>query len=148
MFRVLCYCIPWALSLQVIHLGGVLWPSCVKVHLGGELDGCDQMVGKFSYLLWLTIFVWFPTLVLWATNFDILRRYKKTLSFCIFWALVFSLPWDIIAVKSRIWSFPTETNIGLSIGGLPLEEYFYIIFVTFFVSSLTLVLKNRLVCKR
>ncbi len=101
------------------------------------------MVGKFTYLLWLAIFVWLPTLFLWLTNFDVLKRYKKTLGFCIFWALAFSVPWDILAIKTQIWSFPVEANIGLWFGGLPLEEYFFIVFVTFMVSTLALVLKNK-----
>lgn len=97
----------------------------------------------FEYLIWLSIFVWVPTLLLWVTNFDILRRYKRTLLFCTFFALLFSIPWDYWATKSKIWIFPQETNLGIWLGGLPLEEYLFIIFVTLEVSTITLIVKNK-----
>lgn len=98
----------------------------------------------FSYIMWLSIFVWVPTLLLWITNFRILRQYKRTFLFCIFWALIFSVPWDWWAIKTKVWIFPQDTNLGIWFGGLPLEEYLFIIFVTFGVSTLTLVVKNRI----
>ena len=97
----------------------------------------------FTYLKWLLIFVWLPTLLLWVTNFDILRRYKRTLLSCVFCALVFSIPWDYWGIKTKIWIFPQDTNLGIWFGGLPLEEYLFIIFVTFEISTLTLVLKRK-----
>jgi len=99
----------------------------------------------FTYLTWLLIFVWLPTLLLWITNFHTLRLYTKTLSLCIFFALVFSTPWDYWAIKTKIWVFPQDTNLGIWFGGLPLEEYLFIIFVTFEVSTLTLVLKHKFI---
>lgn len=97
----------------------------------------------FEYLIWLSIFVWIPTLLLWTTNFNILRRYKKTLILCIFAALVFSIPWDYWATGTKIWIFPKETNLGILFGGLPLEEYLFIIFVTLEISTITLIVKNK-----
>lgn len=97
----------------------------------------------FIYLKWLLIFVWLPTLFLWLKNFDLLRRYTSTLSLCIIFALIFSVPWDLWAIKTKIWVFPQDTNLGIWFGGLPLEEYLFIIFVTLEIGSLTLVLKHR-----
>jgi len=97
----------------------------------------------FTYLAWLSIFVWITTLLLWVKNFNILRHYKRTLFFCIFWALAFSIPWDYWAIKTKIWALPPETNLGIRIGGLPLEEYLFIIFVTFGISTLTLIIKHK-----
>lgn len=37
-----------------------------------------------------------------------------------------------------------DTNLGIWFGGLPLEEYLFIILVTFEVSTLTLVLKHKM----
>ncbi|OGH42612.1 MAG: hypothetical protein A3H79_03435 [Candidatus Levybacteria bacterium RIFCSPLOWO2_02_FULL_36_8b] len=89
-----------------------------------------------------------PTLLMWIYNFKILRLYKKTLFACVFWALVFSVPWDYWAIKTKIWNFPNNTNLGIWFGGLPLEEYLFIIFVTFEISTLTLVLKNKIKSNR
>ena len=97
----------------------------------------------FIYIKWLLIFVWLPTLILWITNFHFLKRYKRTLLFCIFWALVFSVPWDYWAIRTKIWVFPKDTNLGFLVSGLPFEEYLFIIFVTFEISTLTLVLKHN-----
>jgi lycopene cyclase domain-containing protein len=96
-----------------------------------------------DYLRWLTYCVWIPQLLLLATNFKIIVRYWRTILFCIFWALIFSVPWDLWAIGSNIWMFPPETNVGLWFG-LPLEEYFFIIFVTVLISSLTIVVRVRL----
>jgi lycopene cyclase domain-containing protein len=96
-----------------------------------------------TYLAWLTLFVWVPQIVLLVTNFELLWGYRRTLSWCVFWALVFSIPWDWWAIRTKVWVFPSDTNLGVWIGGLPLEEYLFIIFVTLLVSSLTLVLKGR-----
>lgn len=96
-----------------------------------------------AYLIWLTIFVWVPIVGLWAYKPKVMWRYRKTLALCIFWALVFSIPWDVWAVRVNVWMFPADTNLGIILGSLPLEEYFFIIFVTLLVASFTLLLKER-----
>jgi len=100
-----------------------------------------------AYILWLSIFVWLPLIILWALNWNYLSQYKKTFLYCAGWALLFSIPWDIWAIQTRIWIFPPETNIGIWIGGLPMEEYFYIIFVTVLISTITLLIKKRVEAK-
>lgn len=100
-----------------------------------------------TYIYWLTIFVWLPIIVLWAINWKYLSQYKKTFLYCIIWALIFSIPWDIWAVRVDIWHFPADTNIGILIGGLPVEEYFFMIFVTMLVSTITLLLKKSLAAR-
>src|SRR3972149_11459596 len=82
-----------------------------------------------SYLIWLSIFVWFPTLLLWIFNFKLLWKYKITLLHIIFFSLIITVPWDLLAVKTHIWIFPKGTNLGIFVGELPLEEYFFFIFV-------------------
>ena len=97
-----------------------------------------------AYLHWLIIFVWLPLVILWTANWKYLARYKKTFLSCIGWALAFSIPWDLWAVQAQIWLFPQDTNIGLGIGGLPLEEYLFMIFVTMLISTITLLIKRRI----
>lgn len=96
------------------------------------------------YLIWLLIFVLTPTFLIWLFNFNLLWRYKATLTHAIFFALVFSIPWDIYAVKSNIWSFPREGNAGIQIGILPLEEYLFMTLVTLLIASITITIKYRL----
>lgn len=96
------------------------------------------------YLIWLLVFVMTPTFLIWFFNFNLLWRYKATLIHAIFFALVFSVPWDIYAVKSGIWHFPKEGNAGIQIGILPLEEYLFIILATLLIASITITIKYRL----
>lgn len=96
------------------------------------------------YLIWLLIFICIPTLIIWLLNFNLLWKYKKTLGHVIFFALVFSIPWDIYAVKTNIWMFPDEGNIGLNIGLLPIEEYLFMAFVSLLIGSIAIVLKYKL----
>ncbi len=96
-----------------------------------------------AYLYWLAVFVWLPLLALWILNWEYLWRYKRTLLYCVGWALVFSIPWDLWAVHTQIWLFPKDTNLGIWIAGLPVEEYLYMIFVTLLISTLVLVLKKQ-----
>jgi lycopene cyclase domain-containing protein len=97
-----------------------------------------------TYIYWLSIFVWLPIIVLWAMNWTYLSRYTRTFLYCVIWSLLFSIPWDIWAVKAQIWIFPQNTNVGLQIGGLPLEEYFFMIFVTILISTVVLLLRKKL----
>jgi len=94
-------------------------------------------------MLWLLLIVCAPTLVLWMFNFDYLKNYKKTLFACILSALAFSIPWDYWAIRINIWKFPTETNVGFWFFGIPLEEYLFMMLVTFYISTITLVLKRK-----
>ena|SRR3989344_9162118 len=96
------------------------------------------------YIYWLTIFVWLPIIVLWVLNWEYLSHYKKTFLYCALWALAFSIPWDIWAVRAQIWSFPADTNIGLWVGGLPIEEYFFMIFVTILISTVVLLVRRKI----
>ncbi len=97
-----------------------------------------------TYIYWLSIFVWLPIVVLWVTNWKYLSKYRKTFLYCIIWALVFSIPWDIWAVKAQIWNFPQDTNVGIWVSGLPLEEYLFMIFVTVLISTVAMLLRKRL----
>lgn len=100
-----------------------------------------------AYLIWLSIFVWLPTLLLFIFNFKLLWKYKITLLHVMFFALIFSIPWDLLAVNTHIWFFPTSNNLGIFIGGLPLEEYLFIICVALFAGCLTIIAKYRLSLK-
>ena len=97
-----------------------------------------------NYLVWLFLFVWSPLILMWVLNWRYLLQYKHTVLCCIGWALLFSIPWDVWAVRTQIWLFPSDTNVGFWIAGLPLEEYLFMIFVTMMISTVTLLLKRRL----
>jgi len=97
-----------------------------------------------GYVSWLVVFVFLPLGVLWSFDYKLFWRYRRTVAACIFWALVFSVPWDIWAVRAEVWYFPDQGNLGILLGGLPLEEYLFIVFVTLLVCCLTLSIKKRM----
>ena len=91
-----------------------------------------------KYLLWLTAFVWLPTIYLWARYPEIIKTYWKSIFGCGLGALLVSLPWDHWAIKNGVWFFPEGSLSGHWFLGLPLEEYLFIFFVpvcaaTFFI---------------
>lgn len=96
-----------------------------------------------GYLLWLMSSFSIVTILLWFFQFNLLWRYKKSISLTIFFAFIFSIPWDILAVKNNIWFFPKEGNMGIFIAGLPIKEYLFMFIVTLFISTLTILIKYR-----
>lgn len=97
----------------------------------------------YGYILWLAIFIVAPTITMWVLFPFIIKKYRKVLLLCALWALVFSIPWDLWAVYTKIWYFPPENILGIWLCGLPLEEYLFIVLVTVLVSTFTLVLKYK-----
>lgn len=97
-----------------------------------------------TYLLWLIYFVWIPTSVIWLFQYKLLWKYKKTLLFAMTAALIFSIPWDLLAVKTNIWYFPQGHNLGLFIFSLPLEELLFMTTVTLLAGSVAIISKYTL----
>jgi lycopene cyclase domain-containing protein len=97
-----------------------------------------------AYIRWLAAFVWLPLAALWITHPRLMLEHKKTLASSAFLALVFSVPWDVWAIGSGIWSFPKDNLLGVYILNVPIEEYLFIVFLTLLVSTVTLVLRKHL----
>ena len=57
-------------------------------------------------------------------------------------ALIISVPWDLIAANSKVWSFPRGHNYGIYIGSLPIEEYLFIISDTLIITTIVLLLRS------
>jgi len=55
-------------------------------------------------------------------------------------AIPFAYPWDIIAIRERIWYFERPYVLGIEWLGLPIEEWVFIIFVTLLFGSVTALL--------
>ena len=101
------------------------------------------MSASSTYLRWIAVFLCLPLAILWATHFRLLWSQRQAIRASAFWALLVSVPWDWWAIRMRVWTFPADTHLGFWIGGLPLEEYVFIVVATIFVSSLTLALGAR-----
>ena len=97
-----------------------------------------------QYIFWLIFFVWIPTVAIWTWQPQLLWKYRRTLAWAMFWSVVFSLPWDIYAVQTKIWFFPPEGNWGVFIYDLPIEEILFMTTSTLMVGSVAIVAKYRL----
>lgn len=99
---------------------------------------------QYNYLIWITTFVWIPGGIFIFLNRDLFWHYKKTLGLTILFAFIFAIPWDTYAVKTGIWYFPKEANLGLNIGVLPLEEYLFMATTTLLFACITIFFKYKL----
>jgi lycopene cyclase domain-containing protein len=95
------------------------------------------------YLNWLFWFVWLPCAVLWVIYWRILIKYKPIFIKAAIAALVFSVPWDVVAYRTHIWLWPQSCCVGVHISYLPMEEYFFLIFVTIYIVTCTLIFLNH-----
>lgn len=97
------------------------------------------MVGRFSYLIWLFVFVVVPGVVLYFRFPRVFGRYRKTLLMAALGSTLFGAPWDFLAVRFGIWSFSPTLTLGRWFGGLPIEEFFFYIFVGLLIAAAALV---------
>lgn len=98
----------------------------------------------YEYLLWLLIFALLPLVILWIIKFRDLMKYKLVFFLAPIGSLIFSVPWDIIAVKEGIWFYKDSNIIGIWLFGLPIEEYIFIIFVTLLFAIITVLLWKKI----
>ncbi len=93
----------------------------------------------YSYFIWLAVFVAAPLLAIWGIWWRVFVPHLKVIGLAPIGALVFSIPWDIISVREHIWYFERPYIAGIWVGGLPIEEYLFIVLVTVLFASATVV---------
>ncbi len=97
-----------------------------------------------AYPVWLVFFLIIPIGLLFLTQHRLLWHYRRTIGMCVLGALIVSVPWDIVAVRSHIWGFQPASNSGITLVKLPVEEYIFIILAAVFISAVSLVLRQQL----
>ncbi|PHH77136.1 hypothetical protein CDD80_904 [Ophiocordyceps camponoti-rufipedis] len=60
-------------------------------------------------------------------------------------AVVCTLPWDSFLVRNRIWSYPTDAVVGISLFSVPIEEIFFFVIQTYNTGLVYVVLTKQLV---
>ncbi len=95
---------------------------------------------EFNYIAWLTTFLVIPTTAIWVLFFKTLRKYSLAI-LAITIVVQAGIAWDLWGVNSGLWFFPDGNNLGISVLGMPLEEYLAFILFGLFVSSLSVVLR-------
>ncbi len=94
------------------------------------------------YFTWLVWFVLLPMSILWFFFWNLLIRYKIIYFKAVIAALIFSVPWDVVAYLTKVWEWPRDCCIGPRIAYLPLEEYGFLVFVTLYIVTVTLIFWN------
>ena len=97
----------------------------------------------YSYPIWLLLFLIVPLALLWIIKYKTLVKYMGVLGLTSIGSLAVSVPWDILSVNERIWYFSKPHIFGLSLLGLPIEEYVYIAGVALLSCSVTILLWER-----
>ncbi|MGQ9459797.1 MAG: lycopene cyclase domain-containing protein [Candidatus Bathyarchaeaceae archaeon] len=93
----------------------------------------------FEYLIIMLIFT-LPLIL-----FAVYKRRFRALILAGIMGLVIGVPWDMISVHCfKTWSWNEDTLMGIRIGGLPLEEYLFMILVPMMLIGGALIFKIEL----
>ncbi len=86
----------------------------------------------YDYLITLCIMAAISLLIYIRYEVELFKNIKHTFAiFGIF--IVVGYVWDTFGVRRRFWTYPDGHNIGLMVGGLPVEEYMFYIVIPFFI---------------
>ena len=86
---------------------------------------------EFEYFAVLLVLMTFVTAAAWEQVRALTQERAFWVSLAAY--LVLCVMLDVSAVRLEWWSFPAPTNIGLTVGGVPIEEF--LLFVVIFVSA-------------
>lgn len=87
---------------------------------------------NMSYLNILFLLFLSALLIEWRFHIHLYRSRRERIMIGIFFFIIGVL-WDTYAIKNGHWSFPSENNLGIKIGVMPLEEYVFILIFPFWV---------------
>ncbi len=101
------------------------------------------MFGRWTYLLWLALFIGLPLALLWLRWGQALWRQRRALAWTTLGALVGGWLWDGLAIRIAFWRYDPGTIAGVWLLGMPIEEWLWIAGVALLFGSLTVVLLER-----
>jgi lycopene cyclase domain-containing protein len=101
------------------------------------------MLGSWTYLIWLALFVALPIAGLAAWGGRVWWRERRALAWTLLGAAVGGWAWDYTAIQLGFWSFTDTHKIGIHFLGLPLEEWLWILGVSWMFAGLALILHAR-----
>lgn len=93
-------------------------------------------------MIWLGACIGVPLLALLALRWPALWHRGRALGWVLCGALLGGWAWDALAVRLGAWYYDQANLVGLWLGGLPIEEWIWIIGVTLLFGCLTIVLEE------
>lgn len=105
----------------------------------------DALFNLPPYLRWEIIFVFVPSLIIWAFFGSYLIKYKKIILKIAVASFVWGLVFDLVASPTLgVWHFHPTENLRITFLGLPIEEYVFLTFVPQELTSILLLVKKIL----
>ena len=101
------------------------------------------MFSNYTYLVWLLCFIGLPLILLlrWRRQ---LWGQRRALMLTLFGSLVGGWVWDALAVRLGLWHYDATRIAGIWFGGLPLEEWLWIVGITLLFGGITVLLAERM----
>jgi lycopene cyclase domain-containing protein len=96
------------------------------------------MFGRYTYLIDVLGFCLVPIGLLWAANFQFLRRNLRVVGMASLLMFVYLCATDPFAEAWHNWFFSSDRNLGWQVINFPVEEALFFLFVPIAVSSATL----------
>ena len=99
------------------------------------------------YLIFLAIFFFLPTFLLWFVWWQTLWHYKKVFLYTLIPTCLFGVPWDLLSVKSGLWGYDSAPTLGIWVfgthaTGLPIEELGFTLLFPIFLTTVVIVAKK------
>jgi lycopene cyclase domain-containing protein len=101
------------------------------------------MLGQFTYIIWLALFIGLPLLTLLVVGRRALWHRRRALFWLLAGALAGGWAWDALAVRLGAWYYDSNNILNIWIGGLPIEEWIWIAGVTLLFGCVTVVFAER-----
>lgn len=101
------------------------------------------MFGPSTYLIWLACFIGVPLLALIIWRGGAIWQQRRAFFWMCVGSLVGGWIWDALAVLWGLWFYDPNHLIGWWWGGLPLEEWLWIVGVALMFGGLTVALVER-----
>lgn len=98
------------------------------------------MFGTNTYLIWLACFIGVPLVALALWRGKLIWRKRCGLAWATLGSLVGGWIWDASSVYFGVWYYNPEHLAGWWWAGLPLEEWLWIVGVTWMFGALTVTL--------
>jgi len=99
---------------------------------------------RFAYLATIVVFT-FPFVAYGLSR----KGFRKALLTVAVVGLVIGGVWDSIATHLlKLWSFNPDTIVGIWLLGLPLEEWFFFIFISMGAGTVALKIQEMLTAKK
>ncbi|MDO8515489.1 MAG: lycopene cyclase domain-containing protein [bacterium] len=90
-----------------------------------------------TYFEWLIIFFGIPIFIFFLFDKNIFWQNKKIFYKVMSGGVIFGLPWDYIAIKNNVWSFPQGLS-NIYLFSIPIEEYIFAIMLLTIITFFTL----------